>query len=61
MTTPRFLSWLISDATPDIAACESDCRNTRCTDEHWKTCELRLAIEKAITAKTTTVVGDTVN
>jgi len=44
----RLLRWLIDDCSPEIAACESDCRKTSCTQDHWEQCELRLAVAEAL-------------
>lgn len=41
------IDWLLSDVPPDLAACESVCPHTTCTDEQWQTCEVRMGVERA--------------
>lgn len=48
MTRRIHLRWLIYDCPPSLAACESDCRNTRCTVEHAEKCQLRIETQRAI-------------
>lgn len=44
----RLLKHIIDDVPPEIAACESDCRSTRCGGEHFATCQLRLEVAAAL-------------
>jgi hypothetical protein len=53
----RSLTWLIDDVPPSIAACESDCRQTRCSNEHFENCQLRIEVAEAISKETETIVN----
>ena len=48
MTRHNLLQLLIDDCPPEIAACESDCRNTQCSGDHFERCEMRLGEQRAI-------------